>query len=654
MRFVGSTSRWPPGPDDEIAALLGSLPLFPPDPTPASDADYSVATAVAEVAEWLEVSPDPQQVKPADRQSLMDDLRKALASRGERVRARTTASADLVSAVESLLDPTSAADSTSEASTRRVLTTLVAQLAHPATAVAAFDDLFTVVQDRSSSSALIRGRFLVLTSTLEVADRSVAEVCRLLGALVDDQAVEINYVLHTLDGAELEDYERPDALAGMDLEARLRLARRYLGQLPDDQRRHVVWVGYDNARVVTTNAWSEQIGPVTFFDGPSMLRGLADPTQVWQPERLPGELTATSEHNIFLREPPWPTEERPWVAARVDLGYGRFSNPVAVGRAQADGLVELAVFRGATRSTWRPLAGFVHVVDGVARSWSDFHRLTSTTDNLAPYDSTADYFADLAAEIGPHLPATDPMLRRLLSLVQTLNSTAASTGPDSIAICVRVVEFVARQCRTGSWTGFLDDRGATLYAYNELLGELFAAVDAVVNRFPFDGSEIGLDRAELRRRLRTSQANDRAMLHLDVALDLAPQLLAVLPVHHALTRRLRDVVRRTSDPAELNGWVDELRQDHRAKVARLSRFRNGLLHSGTGGTALSSTIRGFSYRQAAMIARQALEAVLQGQDVREHFAQVRRRNREWRSQVQRAGTVTEALWSVEPNDSAKG
>jgi hypothetical protein len=114
----------------------------------------------------------------------------------------------------------------------------------------------------------------------------------------------------------------------------------------------------------------------------------------------------------FLR--PQPDQLRWWVAARVDLGTGQFSDPVRVAREQADAIVQLATFnRG--RSTWEALEGYIHVLDGVLRrSLGPFHDERSEEQFLAEHDRTANEFGGIESTIGPHLPVVSPVLRRLL------------------------------------------------------------------------------------------------------------------------------------------------------------------------------------------------------------------------------------------------
>lgn len=625
----------PRTPANELAELL-NVPYPHFGIQPEGDRAYTVQTAVAEIQEWLEVQPTQNQQHQVHRDSLLADITTAFETRGPNVRQLTPAAEPLVQSMEVLLKRPAQGDA---AAAQGQLDDLCAQLTEAATASAAFDDLNDMVGDQEAAPATVASRLAVLTDILAIADRPVAETCRRLGDIVDNRAVEIGFLRRDLDGTEapVVDDDNFYASANLEFDDRLDLCRRYLLQ-PMTPAHHVVWVAYDDARVVT-GSWREQVGPVEFFDGPTLLKAIEDPTNVPIVEPLPPELTTGYQASRLTRDD-WPGEEHThWVAARVDLGVRNVSDPVAVGRAQADGVVQYAFFKG-TKSTWTPLAGFFHLVDGLARTWVAFRIADSHVSGEADYDTTAGWFGGLATEIGPHLPVTDRTLRRLLDTIRTLNTMVEPESPDYVGICVRVIEFVARQCHQTSWADFLK-QNASVFAYNHMRRELFNAVQDVIHAFPIE------NRAELRKKIRTTQSDNRIVMHLDAALEMAPQLLAALPeAHHAATRRLAALVRRTSSASSVEQWVVELVAEHHAKVARTSRYRNGQTHGGAE-PEVARTISTFVHNQARLVARRALEASLDGQDIRASFAQLRGVDKAWRRHVKMATHAADALfWTV--------
>lgn len=629
MRMLATPGNWPPTFLDEVAALLGKVPYPSVGSTPDSDTEYVLTTALAEIDEWLEIRPNEKQQPPGDRESMLNDFQGAMKTRGPAVRECTPSAEALMTLMETLLNPPSQAD---PADAAEQLANLRAELIDPGTASAAFDDLLVVVQDPVSSPSTIARYISILTGVLALSDRGVAEVCHLVGGVVDDQAIEINYVRHVLDDTAIEDFERPDDLAGLTVDDRLELCRRYL-QRPAEDGHHIVWIAYEHARVATATDWYERVGPVEFFDGPSMVEGINNPTTVRGPERLPPELTIDREKSHLDREPPWPRGDvRWWVAARVDLGPGHFSDPVAIGRAQADGIVQLAICQHTPESTWRPLGGFIHLLDGRQRSSSPFHVIDSMGDVMAEYDETADAFQRLAPQIGPHLPIVSATLRRLLEAVETLNTSGKWNGADLLTAHVRVIEFISRQSRNPPWNDFLFDNGKFIYASNRIHNEIYQAVDEVINTITFRDH----DRGELRKRIRTHTSGNGVRVDIGAALELGPELLASLPAHHASSRRLRELVRRTQGVDDLNKWADDLVGVYKTKVRRLARFRNALTHGAAAKLEIAHTIRKFSHTQASLFARRALKATLEGQTITDAFADLRRRGKTWRQRIRDA------------------
>jgi len=211
MRMLASQSNWPPTHVDELAALLGRVPYPQVGPTRDSDTEYVLTTAIAELSEWFEVRPNEKQQPPGDRYSMLLDLEVVMLTRGPAVQSCTPSAGPLMELMRSLLSPPSQADATLAAER---LASLRAELIEPTTLSAAFRDLLAALQDAETSPQTIAHRLSVFTGVLELADRGVAEVCHQAGAIIDDQALEINYVRHLLDGTAIEEYERPDDLAG--------------------------------------------------------------------------------------------------------------------------------------------------------------------------------------------------------------------------------------------------------------------------------------------------------------------------------------------------------------------------------------------------------------------------------------------------------
>ena len=510
---------------------------------------------------------------------------------------------------------------------------LHAELTDPETTFAAFDDLVATVRDPNNSHLVVQTRLSVFTEILNLADRPVAEICRILGGIVDDQALEISIARHGLDGTPILNVDRPDEQAGLSVDDRLELSRRYLS-IPARPGRHIVWVAYGDAHLAGEESRVE-VGPVEFFDGPALLEAIAEGAV--SPHRLPEELLGPSPpggRDLDL----WPTggEIRRWVAARVDLGTGQFSDPIRIGRAQADTIVQLAAFENG-ESTWQPLAGILHIVDRRHHSSERFRLADDFHDLLVDRDTTARAFPEVASTVGARLSVIDPVLGRLLRELSTLNASTRSAEPD-MAADIRVIEFVTRQNQSPYWPDFLKDNIAVHHARNRAIREIYQSVLGVLDAMVLDNE------GDLERRIREFLPDGRMLMNRKAALDLIPELMVGLPDHHMAARRLREVARRVQDLAQLKAWIDELAADYRIRISRAARFRNGFTHGGAAAPQVATTVRLLINEQARLAAGTALAALVKGQPVKQTFDLYRAGHREWPRQILAAEDIADALF----------
>ena len=205
---------------------------------------------------------------------------------------------------------------------------LRAELADTGSWVAAFDDLLATAQDPDASHDVVSARLDVLTGVLELGDRSAGEICRLLGGVVDDQALEISYAQHEVYGSPVRELERVDETAGLADDERLDLCRLYL-QTAATPGHHVVWVAYGDAQIgpgdwrARVEDWRARVGPVEFFDGPTLVQdsGVGE----WQPRRKCSRGTVSSTGRTGARG----------VWALQNRGCSRGLNPPASSRHRA-------------------------------------------------------------------------------------------------------------------------------------------------------------------------------------------------------------------------------------------------------------------------------------------------------------------------------
>jgi hypothetical protein len=637
--MLATPSNWPPSYLDEIASLLINVPYPHLRPSQRRDSHYGLVVALAELSESLELQSTDRKGE-GDRRSLVADVTLALEQLGPFSRARVTTAAEMQAALNAFA---SSGDDASRNLAAGLLAQLRAELADTGTWVAAFDDLLAIAEDPDASHDAVSARLDVLTGVLELGDRSAAEVCRVLGGIVDDHALEISYAQHEVYGSPVRELERVEEPAGLADDERIELCRFYL-QTAATPGHHVIWVAYGDAQIgpgdwrARVGDWQARVGPVVFFDGPTLVQAIQESANGSRDGSVPEELFQALD-GLGLDRGFWPDAEdvRHWMAVRVDLGVVLLSNPIATGRAQAEAVVQLAVFES-QHSTWFPLEGVLHIVDGRLRSSEAFHLSDSFHDIRVERDATARELIEVPAAVGTRLPVADPFLRRLLREVRTLNASSQSPDPELLVNDFRVIEFVTRRNNHPDWAGFLKDNLATFRARNQILGEIYQSVSAVLRDFHFPNQQ------ELEDQIREQLPDGMVLMKRKAALDLIPQLVPELPIHHEVARRLRGVARRTQDLAHLQEWVDELTAQYKIKIDRAARLRNGLIHGGAASLDAASTIRLLVNSEARVIAKSTLEAVLEGKPIKQAFDGYRSRDREWKRRILTARDITDALF----------
>lgn len=616
-----------PTPLDELAAILASIPHFPPT-TRQVDAPYTLSTAIAEVEAWLHGSLTDRETR-TDHASLVTDVSDALSQRGRHVKSRTPTSDTLLIELQRLAPKKGQRRNPAQALVS--LDSLTNELTEPDTAVAAFDDLLEAVEDAATSRRSVEDRLAVLACALNLARRPIAQVCRRLSDIAQDQQYEIDLTRRDLDGVKPRPLEQIDATAGLTAEQRLNLSRRYL-LLSAPPAHHIVWLSYQNARV--SSYWREKVGPVEFFDGPTLVTAINDSEMSATP--LPEELTQLSEEPERSGELWPPTQDVAlWAAARIDLGVGNFADPVRAAKDLADAVVQVATFnRG--ESTWQPLEGHVHFQDGRQGSSEGFHPAWPADDLRAQSDATADEFEKLADLIGSHLPITNVSLRRLVVHMTDLNASMRLQHPSLILGDIRAIEFVARQCGSPDWLAMMIGKTATSHAWNRAVNEIYFAVRQARSDFTLILHE------QDDQDLLEDQPWD---LSASAAYDLIPQLLQRGPTYHRAMRRLRDLSRHTASRESVSEWINQLKLDYKRSLERAERFRNALTHGDAATHEVAETISILINMKARNVIRLALESVIAAKPISDSLTTWRQEFRAWEKAISTAGTARDALFA---------
>jgi hypothetical protein len=630
---------------------------FPSRSRERVDDHPNIKVALDELDAWLnDARPYDKKKHKSSWCSMSTDVKAALDTRGPQLTARTTA----LNKLAELLKTPDLGDEKQPARglCRQLRDQSRLELADEGAAEAAFDDVVDSVRSLETKFSVVEDRMHALDAVLAGAGRSLLVESQTLANVLDDAAYEIVWVLHDLDGTPLpgesasttqQDDEQdrptppdPDETAGLSLDARLQLCRRLMARGAQTGH-HVVWSTYGNARV---RPWPKRLdfGPVTFFNGPALLTALQAVADGAEPKQhgyglVPAELLADEDANNPRRqERTWPKDVEHWVAVRVDLGHGSYADPVQLARDQADALVKLAAFheRG---TSWKQFPGYRHFIDGHFRSGT--FDLGPGPDNRVLSDRTDYALDELRPHLEQHLPVKDVRLRELLEATAVLTASAEGTDPTSLLQDARIIELVTSRCCQMHWTKHLRDCFAAAWVHGTLLDEIYTAVNG-----PLDSYELrDLHSAPKPSELVSSvpDAVDRVFVHYDVALAALPALAQEVPSHHKSARRLRTAAAHLSSPTAISAWVDDLFDEFNRLVERLLRCRNSLAHGGPFDLEVAGTVREFANSGAKFTTSLGLWAVVQGENVKARHTEEQVNGEQWRTRVQSAADLPEAL-----------
>lgn len=645
MRLLGEVRGWPPDHADELSLLLSVASHHAQSRmSRGDDPDYGILTALDELADWLSRARGDTP-SSADRKALVHDIRGAVGARGPSLTGLSGTGAELIAAVAGLIGDERDAVGHLTALTDR----LRSELSTPAAMVAAFDDLAYSVAASDTTTNEVEARLHMLSSALRFNDHQVSRGFATLAEILDDAAVTIDRV-RGQERPVSEDVSDIWQLAGTSIDERIRLCHTYLlTRTPTAE--HVVWLVYGHARLSSPD-WRIRVGPIEFLDGPTMVEALRNPASARIDVPLPVELTKAEIDGGISSSRSWPKPEflDRWVAARVELGTGQFSDAVRVAREQADAVVHLATFEHG-KSSWRPTSGYIHMMNGRKRASAGPFHDPPATRYAAHHDTTDEAIADLTASVPFQLPLENSVLRTLIAAAKNVTFSSRSDEPADITQDVRVLEIVARLCEVPDWTGFAVRYNAVTWAYNQVLDTIYGAVQGVVDDLVLLNAGLLEAREEYNRQLVRHESWRRITVDLGAALELIPVLSVAVPVHHAASRRLRTVAARTASVESLARWVDELVLSYRAKIARAARYRNGLTHGGVADEQVARTVRHFTNDQARTAVAAALRASMEGQLVKSAYSDRRKAGKVWRAKIDGSVTVHDALFdAVNPSN----
>jgi hypothetical protein len=450
--------------------------------------------------------------------------------------------------------------------------------------------------------------------------------------VMDDSFIEIHMSLHTLDERPLPpDWLEGKKPAGLSVDERLALCRRLLLRATEPGR-HVVWLAFDNAKLVTPAQGA--VGPITFYNGQGFLKGAVGAEDK---QELMAALRPNEQRRFAIDQP----QSDNWVLVRVDLGNGHFSDPVKTAREQVKALIHVVAFH-AEGTSWRMTGHHLHLLDGVVRRSA--RNVRTPEQRSFGRDTTGETLWRLAPHMQRHLPVTDPKLHSVLEMVGALPQDHRTQDPASTLLqCVRVIEAIAGQLGEGSWQDHLRRNVKGPWALDCVLNEIYTAVSGAMESDDlWDLAHLPKDRDLLHTDPNTGAIHaDYVLGHTSLA-----ALKSEIPMHHPAARAVRTAFERTKDTGSLQRWLNQYSKEFFTLIERLARYRNALAHGGPYSAPGASLISPFALARAQRAAHTALWAVIDEVDPKTAQHQAGDRVEAWQSQLRSASSVADAIRDI--------
>jgi len=625
----------PAGVDTELSDLLSSRGWARQRASATRSVRLPLDLALEELNLWL-VDPRPYDRRHADSwKSMTVDALDSLAARGTQLRQATPTLTALATA---LRNSAPGPHLRVRADCLAMSQSGLAELAASAGITAAFDDVLNVVLNPDESLALVLDRVEILAGALEAADRSAHELVE-LAEVLDDSLSQIQLSRHLLDETPLPTEWDHEAKAGLTTDERIQMCRRLLDH-GSTHGHYVIWLAYEQAKFGRDILAA---GPITIFNGPAFVSG-----QIGSVDK-DAVLAALhrDDHESFYEN--WPPGDD-WVAVKVDLGTGRFADPLKTAEDQADALILLAALH--TKGTsWKRSPHSLSIIDGLERQrgWG-----FGTNQQQVKFltDKTQEVLKQLAPHVAPHLPVTSRDLRTLLDLVAALPDEEEEDPATTLTQSVRIVEAIAGRHGLGDWKTYLMGNRAPEWAAGRALFDIANAVDAAMHCHDLQ------DLTEMPDPDPTPPGQPRprdGWIQPARAHSALTNLALRIPDHHRVAREVRSASRIAQDAASFDQSLDQFHQDYQVLVERVRRYRNALAHGGPFLDKAATIICAFARQEAGNTAHITLWAVIQGRDPFQALTETGQRLRAWRANSGSFATVTDAIADIErledPEDS---
>lgn len=303
------------------------------------------------------------------------------------------------------------------------------------------------------------------------------------------------------------------------------------------------------------------------------------------------------------------------VIAVINLGIAAPALAVTDGAANLEAMVALVNYRLRT-PLWRPMRGYILIVDGKVASTTDFHR--SDEGPRRPWvDPTWERVEQLGERVAQHLPVTNPLLRRVVEASQSLlDAQAGVSDPGGrLLLLVRIVEEAAAWGNTvasDSWD--FAARFRESWAQLSTQEDIFRFVsDSIGGSF---ANELFLDEAsreELKhlRALIMPEYPARGDLCLQPAVANLGRLVDIYPSGCGPRRKLATLNRRWKSAPALAKHFGRRSADYDLLLNRARRCRDAAAHGGPVPKATAASVIEWARVVATSALRMALDALLE-------------------------------------------
>jgi len=502
---------------------------------------------------------------------------------------------------------------------------------------AAWLDLVDACRDTSIAYETLATRRDLFWQLVRASDHDDSQMSDFLAGALGNNAFHIALARIWLGDVSATEVSlpHPDQSAGLTEAEQLDFCERLLTK-PPTPGRYVVWIAFGRA---SPGVIHRVVGPISFWNA----KWLRTALEQGGPDlaSIPAEVKVTGG---TFRPEDLPDDEDV-LLVRVDLDAGAWTDPVRVATEQVEAVVTLAGFH-VDDAKWRPLAGHLVTVDDGVKGFAPFHQILSPDEIVNQlYQHAMDAeLADLALQLGAHLPIVDGALSEIVQAVRWWQQARRQPPLAAVLMHVRVLELLTQRARVNKkWYEYLDDYQRSWWVRYVMVDELGQVINGCLlnyERIPSTADQQWL--RDLSQAVTTYLPGGAFRRDLGKGVDALPELARLFSSHDDLGRRVQDAVGRYTVSA-LPAWRDDLEREWHLTLDRLVRVRNALAHGGPIVDDTVATVHGFAEQLAGWSLALALEGLLKGQDVAASNAAHQHDFNKWNDGLSSAGSVTEAL-----------